>query len=173
MSACGYSSIDYNFLISSPEKFVYEERRIVSVEMKAIHFKSIYSGSAAPRSQLAAISFMSAELSECKRWRGWKRETETRQVFSGSNTSAQCAPTSQLTCVRRFLTNTFLLTEKRGRLYLVRCWRKTVTFNSRRSFRVCLEKSMSFFCKFDGTAAEGVRGPFRAVLKWNQRSDCE
>lgn len=62
MSACGYSSIDYNFLISSLEKFVYEERRIVSVEMKAIHFKSIYSGSAV-HPDLNSQSFVSCQLS--------------------------------------------------------------------------------------------------------------
>lgn len=67
MSACGYSSIDYNFLISSLEKFVYEERRIVSVEMKAIHFKSIYSGSAVHPDLNSVICFMSAEQSKRKR----------------------------------------------------------------------------------------------------------
>ncbi len=82
MSACGYSSIDYNFLISSPEKFVYEERRIIGAEMKAIHFKSVYSGSAAPYFNLQ--SFVSCQLSNARDGGNEKveereRETETRQ----------------------------------------------------------------------------------------------
>lgn len=155
MSACGFSSIDYNFLISSPEKFVYEERRIISVEMKAIHFKSIYSGSAAPRSQLAVICFMTTKQSKHRRWREWKRGRENERDRNTPsiywlNTSAQCAPTPQLTHVRRFLTNTFLLTEKRGRLYFVRCWWQTLTFNSRQSFRVCLENQHYPFANLMG-----------------------
>lgn len=114
LSACGFSNIDYNFLISSLETFVYEERR---VEMNTIHFKSIYSGSVAPRFQLTAICLMSAEQSQRKRFTGRKekeRLKEEREREGGMprvfwlNTSSQCGPTPQLTCVRRFLNKTFV-----------------------------------------------------------------
>ncbi len=97
----------------------------------------------------------------------WKREREkqnTPSVF-WLNTSVQCAPTSQLTHVRRFLTNTFLLTEKRGRLYFVRCWWQTLTFNSRQSFRVCLENQCCPFANLMGLQAEGVRGALQSCVK--------
>lgn len=163
MSACGYPSIDYNFLISSQEKFVYEERRIVSVEMKAIHFKSIYSGSAV-HPDLNSQSFVSCQLSNPNaKDRGNEKGKRERYRNTPSdfwlNTYAQWAPTLQLTHVKRFLTNTFVLTEKGGRAYFARCWRQTLTFNSRQSFRVCLENQCLSFANLMKLQREVSEGP--------------